>query len=287
MGHLKDHVVICNWNRQGIKVVRALRPMLFSQQEKDWHVISVVAPDVTHFPADDCFEDTMLVPGSPLDSHLLLRANVQDAHTVIILADRNVSNPDDKTLMIALAIRSLLRRPDIQRHRSKGKDPRIVAEVIDAGRTAALRQTDVTGIHEVICGPDLSINAIARANVSHGLTTVLHDLLEYREKQNDIYMVDIPERWTDSWKAGGSFGDLVQAVGEWSSVNEGGRRILLIGHNRVLENGRCRMLINASDAQLKEWGPFEPGDQFVVLAEDREHLAHLTGGGVKTFAASL
>jgi len=286
MGHLKDHVVICNWNQQGIKVVRALRPMIFSQQEKDWHVITVVSPEVTHFPADDCFEDTMLVPGSPLDDRLLLRANVQDAHTVIILADRKVPNPDDKTLMIALTIRSLLRRTDIQRHRSKGTDPRIVAEVIDAGRTAALRQTDVTGIHEVICGPDLSINAIAGANVSHGLTTILHDLLEYREKQNDIYMVDIPERWIDSWKAGGSFRDLIQEVGEWSSVNESGRRILLIGLNRVLENGRCRMLINANDIQLKEWGPFKPGDQFVVLAEDREHLAQLTGGGVKTFAAS-
>lgn len=273
MGHLTGHVVICNWNEQAQRIVESIHPEMFKNSESDWLPVVVVASNVDEFPDSDFFEDTLLVPGSPLNARLLRRANVQDAHTVIICADRELLAPDDQTLQIALMIRAIVANE--KRHRKS--EPRIVAEVLDSKRAPNFRNQDITGIHEVVCETDLSVRVLAQTNVSPGLTYLMSDILEYDEKENDIYMVSIPENWAYTGERIARFSDLVEFVGHHSLDRENKRPALLLGIRRVCAGEADQMLVNPTARSLEKFGELRPGDSLVLLARDPEHARMVLG----------
>ncbi|MBM4388634.1 MAG: hypothetical protein FJ088_12905, partial [Deltaproteobacteria bacterium] len=128
MPKLADHVIICNWSDNACEIVRALHADAIGEEaerckkevkrreetgESDdhnpWHPVVVITERNVKFPDEDCFEDTLLIPGSPLSPGVLKRANVEDARAVIIVPDPDDNKrPDDKTLLVALQIRSIL-----------------------------------------------------------------------------------------------------------------------------------------------------------------------------------
>jgi Trk K+ transport system NAD-binding subunit len=267
MGHLTDHVVICNWNEQANRIVETIHPEMFDESDADWFPVVIVANNVVEFPDSDRFEDTLLVPGSPLNARLLRRANVQDAHTVIILADRNLEAPDDQTLQIALLVRSIIE----SERRFREKEPRIVAEVLDSRRAPNFRRQNITGIHEVVCETDLSVRVLAQTNLSPGLTYLLGDILEYDANENDIYMVPVPAHWRLVGETLDSFARLVDFVGSNSLDQDNNRPALLLGLRRQHVGRPDEMLVNPTAARLKEFGPLEQGDVLVMLARNPEH----------------
>ena len=267
MGHLTNHVVICNWNTQAQRVVETIHSELLAADESKWKPVVVVAEGVEAFPDSPRYEDTLLVPGSPLNTRLLRRANVQDAHTVIIVADRALASPDDQTLQIALSIRSILRSAE----RHVAHEPRVTAEVLDSKRAPNFRKRALTGIHEVVCETDLSVRVLAQTNLSPGLTYLLSDVLEFDRNENDIYMIPIPADWQYTGKRIHRFSELVRYVGQRTFDANGYRPALLLGLHRVSGNRDDLMLVNPPRSRLAEFGPLREGDALVLLARTPEH----------------
>lgn len=267
MGHLTGHIVICNWNDQAQRIVESIHPEMFGESETEWFPVVVVAKDVHEFPDSDCFEDTLLVPGSPLNARLLKRANIQDAHTVIIVADRDSRAPDDQTLQVALMVRAV-----VQNEKSHcGGEPRIVAEVLDSKRAPNFRRQRITGIHEVVCETDLSVRVLAQTNLSPGLTYLLGDILEYDAKENDIYMVPLTADWPFTGQVVEKFATLVDYVGQASFDHDNTRPALLLGLRRPMPGGTGEMLVNPTEDRLEAFGPLREGDMLVLLARDPSH----------------
>lgn len=267
MPHLDEHVVICNWNERAATLVRTLHPRIFDQDKENWHPIVVISESVQSFPNDPAFEDTLLLPGSPLDSVLLARANIQDATSILIVADYSTPEPDDKTLLIALAIRELL--PTLPIHFARTEPVRIAAEVVDATKAGYFRNTAITGIHEVICEGDLCLRILAQTNISPGLTFLFTSLLEYSDDTSEIYQIRVPDKWKG--KELSSFADLHDLVyGDFERVNEGSIPILL-GIARADGNGERRFIINPSMTKLVTEGIHEltNEDRIIVLSRNK------------------
>jgi len=267
MGHLSRHVVICNWNEQARRIVESIHSDFFDEREDNWFPVVVVANNVVEFPDNDFFEDTLLVPGSPLNPNLLRRANVQDAHAVIIVADREVEAPDDQTLRIALALRNIFETEE----RLCPGSTRIVAEVLDSKRAPNFKRQGITGIHEVVCETDLSVRVLAQTNLSPGLTYLLSDILEYDARENDVYMVEIPEGWAMAGEVIDHFATLVDYVGRHSSDPDNDRPALLLGIRRPNPSGTDLMMVNPTGERLAEFGPLRARDCLILLARDPEH----------------
>lgn len=281
MSHLKNHVVICNWNERATDLVRLLHNKMLDKN--DFHPIVVVAEGVEAFPDDDHFEDTFLVPGSPLSRKLLRRANTQDAHTVIILANRNVPNPDDMTLMTALEIRSAIREGPSAN--GDGRCVRVVAEVLDARKASHFRRTEITGIHEIICEGDVTLRALAQASISPGVIMLLNDLLDYSEETSELYLVPVPVSWINDGFAFDSFSQVFEKVyGSFDDPIFHRPNAILVGLYRPEADGSPTLLANPTRESLKSCGftTFSPVDRLVVMARNHEAAKALiiprTGG---------
>lgn len=272
MPHLKDHVVVCNWNARSNSLVRALHSDLLGRCEDNWFPIVVLSEHCESFPDEGCFEDTFYIPGSPLSEAMLKRANLEDATTAIIVSDDNAANPDDHTLMIALRLRSYLQKAGVDH-------VRVVAEVMEPENAASFRRTTVTGLHEVVCEREIDLRTLAQTGISAGLTIVLQQLLEYTEGTSEVYTVPIP----DSWASADGSVESIQSIYDLVLSARGGIPLLpgviLLGIARPRASGEVSFLICPSPKRLKESGVsgLMKGDRLIVLARGPEDAQSATG----------
>ena len=290
MAKLKNHVIICNWNHQTCEIVRSLHATVIREEserieevsraepsvdeENPWRPIVVLADNVHEFPDEHCFEDTMLIPGTPLNTTVLKRANVEDAQAVLIVPDLRETNPDDKTFRIALQIRAFLEE---NRYRD---EPWVVANVVDSRNADPFRRTEITGINEVISPDELGLKLLAQANISPGVTFVLNDLLKYSDDTSELYPVSIPVSWEKLDRAIGSMRDLYDVIEDNSGApHRPGALVIGFATKIEVEGGNCstwQYFINPIARKLKSRGepgqekgkPLDRGDKLIVLARD-------------------
>ena len=89
----KDHIIICNWNRRGLHLIKELHnPVL-----KSIRPIVIVADyeDTIELPQEDedeRFKGVYFVKGDPTDETILNKAYLQTAYSVIIISDISRDN---------------------------------------------------------------------------------------------------------------------------------------------------------------------------------------------------
>ncbi len=280
MKNLTDHVVICNWNQKSDELVRRLHTEFILDRKIDWHTIVVIAPNVSSFPDESSFGDTVLIPGDPVNPKLLHRARVDQARTVIILPDEKVTNPDDRTLRIALQLRSVIAEHQLKDKHSPSRFVRIVAKVVDSSNAAIFRKTEATGIHGVICEKDLGLRVMAQTSISPGLTYVLRDLLDYSGDSSELYLVPIPVEWAKERIKIESFHSIFERAKSLARRLGSDDGVIPLGFCREQENGDLGILINPTlkEVEAAKLEVFELDDQVLVMAYDRDSArAYLTG----------
>jgi len=280
MARLNDHIVICNWGDEAADLVRALHSDMFIQNhnQRDWRPIVVVAEGVGEFPDEPPFRGTMLLPGSPTKARMLERANIMDAHAVVVMADGNSPDPDDRSVMTAININSVLKASEVQGVEQLSH-PRIIVEMVNPDRAQLLKTKGLSLVDEVVCQADLNIQVVAQSNITPGLTHVLRELLVFSDDTNEFYMIEVPENWAGIEVAEDGFFSLVRWIGEKSledDVDGDTPATILVGFVRQGDDGR-KMIINPTADEFKRVGRLKQGDSLILVARRREVARRVLG----------
>ena len=277
---LRDHVVICNWSRKGDAIVRELHAEQFGMRTR--RPIVIVAPEADEIRITDrrAYRGVWAVRGDPVRREALSEADVEDAHSVVVVAAgdhaASAKGADAQTILVALALQTM------------SHTVRPCAEVLDdANRTHFER----TSVGELISVRDVAARLIAHAAHSHYLTDFFLELLTVSSDTSEVYILDVPDAL-----AGRSFVE-VQRLFQASSVSD----VVPIGIQRQTAGGRggkpicdrfgrpiSRPLLTvnprrtrpgarerSADARPTRDEPLKPGDKLVVIARAEPDLGKL------------
>jgi len=181
---VKDHIVICNWNERGKRVITELRHPE-GRPDADVVVIDNKAVDEKELARMPGANKLYCIHDDPIRHGTLNKARVSAADTVIVLADSQSPDPDAKSAMIILALLSECKR----------RRPHIVAEVLNSDNSQHLADA---GADETICTTDIGIGILAHCALNKQLSAVYKDLLTYSFEGNEIYIIP-RERFPDAF----------------------------------------------------------------------------------------
>ena len=172
---VNDHIVICNWNERGKRVLAELR---HPEGKPDTDIVIIdnnFANDKKLKKIPDAAK-VYFIDSDPIRHGTLKKARVSVADTIIILADGNSPDPDAKSAMIILALLS----------ECKKKRPHIIAEVVNVDNSQHLKDA---GADETICTTEIGVGILAHCALNKQLSVVYKDLLTYSFEGNEIYIV--------------------------------------------------------------------------------------------------
>ena len=165
---LENHVVVCGFNDNIEKVILGI---ITTSTRKNPDIVLVNAQQesentdlIERFPA----AKIQFVNGDYTSESTLLRASVNTASSVIILADpgpEGTSKPDDRTLLATLAIKSI------------SKDPEVCAELLNAESVPHLRRA---GLDQTVVSGEFSGFLLANAVFSPGIPQALREIISIR-----------------------------------------------------------------------------------------------------------
>ncbi len=173
---IKDHIVICNWNERGKRVITELRHPE-GKPDAEIVIIDDKTLDEQDMLSTPAFRKKIhYIHKDPIRHGTLREARVNSADTIIILADNLSPDPDAKSAMIVLA---LLRE-------CKRKRPHIISEVVNSENSQHLKDA---GANETICTTEIGVGILAHCAVNKQLSEVYKDLLTYTFEGNELYVV--------------------------------------------------------------------------------------------------
>lgn len=174
------HVLICGWSPKGSEIIRELR----AREVEDQREIVILADRETAPTKGDA---VTFVRGNPSNADDLRRAGLERVSTVIVLADTtNASDdPDDldaRSLLTTLAVESI------------NGDAYSCVEVVKSENRQHFERTHAD---ELVVSAELAGALLAASARTHGLTSVISDLLTHPEGQ-ELYRVPTPPELVDA-----------------------------------------------------------------------------------------
>jgi len=179
-----DHIVICNWNKRGKRVIAELRHPE-GKPDADIVIIDDKLLDEKDLLRTPEFRKIHCIRENPIRHGTLKTARVSSADTIIVLADDQSPDPDAKSAMIILALLS----------ECKHRKPHIISEVVNSDNSLHLRDA---GADETICTTEIGIGILAHCALNKQLSVVYKDLLTYSFEGNEIYIIT-RERFPDAF----------------------------------------------------------------------------------------
>jgi voltage-gated potassium channel len=225
MKEFKSHIVICNWNQRAEEIIRQLFESHVNNS-LDVVVVSASPIDEIDLP-DDCKEHFHFVHSDPTQHSVLSSVNVQKAKSIVILADEKSESPDDKSVLIALAVKHLETALD--------KDLHVVAELININRKRHLQDA---GADEIVCSMSYSSGIIAQSALFKNMSEIYQRLLSYSSDTNEIYFVP-PEQYSKEY-LGMDFTSISSAINDKRKAKDESPVLLLgVKHKgKILLNPR-------------------------------------------------
>jgi TRAP transporter TAXI family solute receptor len=191
-----DHIVICNWNERGKRVISELRHPE-GRPNADIVIVDNKAVDEKELRRLPIFHRVYCIHEDPIRHGTLKSARVSLADTVIVLGDDESPDPDAKSAMVILALLSECRK----------RRPHIIAEVVNSDNSQHLRDA---GADETICTTEIGVGILAHCAVNKQLSVVYKDLLTYSFEGNEIYIIP-PESYPESF-VGKTFAECAQIL---------------------------------------------------------------------------
>lgn len=192
--------------------------------------------------------------GNCLEKSILDRIDAQSSRSIIIMADESAKDPDAKTALVALELRSLFRK----KHLADDARPRICAEVLDSTRIDLVRDA---GADAIVCHQNFGLALLAQAAFSDKLLDVYQTLVGCNRNNCEIYLLssthnghsDIP---STTWKNRFHGRTFHEASSEIHGMSEARNPMILMGIRR----GNQVLLAPKDHVQL------EDGDDLIILA---------------------
>jgi len=250
---MHDHIVICNWNKRGDRIVSELHS---DQGAPDTEIVVIADQEINkaEYRARPEYEGVTFIHSDPSIHDVLRICHAHRARAVIILADEtgHIQDPDSDSALIALAIKRLAKDDGIH-------PPHIAAEVLNHRRIQHLRDA---GVDEVVCGQDVGLGILAQSAIHPGLTEVFNRLLTYTSDSNEIYIVDRVPRMFH----GLNFAQISEIL---ARNRDAKNPAILIG----IKRGENIILNVRNDDRGNALGPLRAGDQLICIAYEKPDLS--------------
>ena len=258
--NFKDHVIICNWNSGGAKIIKEIHAeisapdkpiIIITEEPRPRGVAELIEKDkyVFHHAEN-------LYSGGAFE-----RFNLFHAQSVVILADANNPDPDGKTALITMAVKQTLDKRWENKPEEETPQIRIVAEAVNHQKRELLLGA---GVDEVICPKDYGIGVLAQAALTSSISKIYHDLLHFAENTNEIYIWDQREIPKEVWKGIFEGKSFVRASHLVSQAKTKKNPLILIGVRR--DGGLLINPQNVKDSTHHYFDIFQKGDSPVFLA---------------------
>ncbi|MBN1828667.1 MAG: NAD-binding protein [Deltaproteobacteria bacterium] len=187
----KDHIIVCGWNEHTSEVLEWLNGAGLNREPFVVLINELPVDEIDSLKLKYEKYDLQFLRGNYANEDVLLRANIQKAAYVVIMADLTTSSQrervDERTILAAHTIKSLA--PKVK----------IVAELLSAENRSHLKRANVDEI--LIRGEH--IGALMANAVNHpGLPRVFDDILSL-STDNKLMRTDIPPTFV-----GKTFGEL-------------------------------------------------------------------------------
>jgi voltage-gated potassium channel len=249
--NLDSHIIICNWNDRGDRIVKEIHSPLASPESQ---IITITEKELNEeeLRSSSAYEKVYFVRSDPTLHEVLKRTRAHLAKSVIILADTNCSDPDAKTALIALAITKL----------EKGMEhkPHIVAEVMNHHKIQHLLDA---GVDEWVCSSDYGLGIIAQCALYGKLSDVYQQLLTYSKDTNEIYLIE-SGCYPASFISKG-FGDIAKIL---DKGRDSDNPVILLGVKRA-----DRIILNP---KKKDFETLEKNDSLIVMSFDQPDIRDIT-----------
>jgi len=278
--HIKMHIVICNWNKRGHKIVEQLHR---KEAAPSTDIVIVTNRDIDEEKLREndpkTYDNVYIQKGYPDSLSVLESCRIHLAKSIIILADDEncddgkPRDPDDKSVDIALAVKIVIQTKFSEDKSGKlGRKPHIIAEVLDPEMIAKLR---AVGVHETVCATELGLGVLSQCALHYNLSDVYGELLDYSPHTNEIYvLVDEDKSKIPGICVNRTFNECTEIINKQRS-SQSHNPVILLG---VYRNGRI-MLNPRKEEKSKENIAFDrimKDDGLVVMAFSRPNLAYLT-----------
>lgn len=256
------HIVICNWNSRGDKIVRELHTPE-AVPETEIVVISTQDPGEDRLRAvkgpcgEDSYSRVFFVRSDPQLHEVLESAKIHLARSVILLSDEESPDPDANSVVVAIAVQNVCRQKGIQ----PADMPHVVAESANHRKVRHLKEA---GVSEVVCASDYGLGILAQCSLHKHLSEVYDRLLHYSDDSNEIYVVEgarLPK-----WIHGHSYDDVNRALSD----------------HRDKENPSIALGVLTADGEIKlnpKGGRhacrFDSGDMLITMSFTRPDLRDL------------
>lgn len=247
---LESHIVMCNWNDRGDRIIKELHSPL-AAPDTDIIVVSEAEIDETELRKNPEYERVYFVKSDPTSHEVLKRAQAHHARSVIILSDDTCSDPDARTALIALAITKL--EQDVK------QKPHIVAEITSPQK---IRHLIDAGVDEWVCSANYGLGILAQAALYGKLSEVYQQLLTYSKETNEIYLID-SEKYPQQF-LGKRFQEIADIL---NNHRDPANPAILIGIKRD-----DRIVLNP---KKDEFDVFRQGDSLIVMSFDQPDLRAL------------
>ena len=218
-----NHLVIFGWNGSTNKFVTEIIEDAEKYNNKKIKIVCVV-PDIgfirsTYEEIEELHNQKVIdiIEGDARDSHILEKANVQNANSIILLSEDNTKRSDERILLRAMAISRYTKRKNNGRvykttgfienvkkkflGRKKEKDvdykkfriektsnsAYMIAEINNDEFRESLIEADV---NEIVVAGNYRKSIMKQSLFNHGISKVLDEIMQYND-YNEFYKIDL------------------------------------------------------------------------------------------------
>ncbi|RLA41081.1 MAG: hypothetical protein DRR06_16500, partial [Gammaproteobacteria bacterium] len=179
--NVSGHVVICNWNPRGLRLVEMLRSDDVPKDRRKRKIVILTREDIPE--AEQLAHDCLVVKMDPWEESGLKEARTELADSVIIVSPNGCMEPEDcdgVVVRTALAVRNRLE--DTRKSRNQGEGPSVVAELNHHRNRSFLENL---GIDEVVISRDIGMRLLAQTVICPGVTTFFNEILDAADDSNE------------------------------------------------------------------------------------------------------
>jgi len=203
----ENHIVIIGWNDTTNNFIKETINSAKQYNNKSEKIVCIVPFSEKIIETDKVLKELhslknlYFVSGRTRDKNTLELANIHKANSVVLLAEDNSSDADERTLLRALAISRFCRLKskeivDVITTNNQYKKHKvdkyidsiyIIAEINDSQYKIDLLDADV---NEVIVTSSYGKSIITQTMLNHGVSKVLDEILQFNE-YNEFYIIDL------------------------------------------------------------------------------------------------
>ncbi len=184
MQKLENHFIICGWKKDMPQILSDIMKVNPDLDAENIVLINRQDPSaIDELKANPLFNGIKFIHGDHSDEHIMQRANIKKAHTVLILADTSGGatplEVDSRTVISALTAETL------------NKKLYLCAEILD---TKFQRHLELGHVDEVILSQDYGRTLIANASSATGIGHVINRLISV-DSDTPIRVVPFPPEY--------------------------------------------------------------------------------------------